>query len=44
MPISKTPTKTTIEIPVYSMALTNVTAIIVFLLLENFFILTYVTG
>ena len=44
MPITKTPTKLTIEIPVYNMALTNVTAIMVFLLPENFFILTHVTG
>ena len=44
MPIVKTPTKTTIKIPAYSMALINVTAIMVFLLPENFFILTHVTG
>ena len=41
----KAPTKMTIESPAYSMASIDVViAIIVFLLLENFFILTYVTG
>ena len=44
MPIVKTPTKTTIKIPAYSMALTNVTAIMLLLLPEKFFILTHVTG